>query len=132
MNALSSHKDLQNEFLALIESAACAHANDLHIRVAGDRAQVMATVRGEALPVAEWPLSRCEDLLSAAFALCDKADDYVYGSARSMRMTGERAALPEGVTMALVQFMPAKDGGRHLVARLSYAGDVCCGTCGGS
>jgi hypothetical protein len=31
----------------------------------------------------------------------------------------------------LMQFMPAADGGRRLVARISYQGDMCCGSCGG-
>lgn len=132
MNSIAPKSDLQAEFLAYLEAAARAHAGEFHIRLDGDRAMVIATVRGEPAHVTTWSAGRCEALLRAAFSLCDGAGDYDYGSARSMRMTGANAALPEGVSMVLVQFMPPKDGGRHLVVRLTYQGDVCCGSCGGS
>jgi hypothetical protein len=79
----------------------------------------------------EWPLEYCLPALSLAFALCDGPDDYQYGSTRSGRMTGEKSPLPQGLTMVFFQFFPARDGQRHLVARLTYDSDTCCGTCGG-
>ncbi len=132
MNAIPPAADLKKEFLAFLDAAARAHAGELFVRLEGDRALVMATIRGEQVQVAEWPAARCEPFLTAAFAACDKADAYEYGAARSMRMSGVETPLPEGVSMVLVQFFAPKDGGRHLVCRLTYAGDVCCGSCGGA
>lgn len=131
MSAVTPAADLQNEFKALLDAAARDHAGDLHIRIEGDRAVVIETVRGEPKQVAEWPAVRCQSLLPAVFDLCDKAEGYVYGSVHSLRLTGERMRMPEGVSMVLVQFFAPKDGGRHLVCRLTYEGDICCGSCGG-
>lgn len=131
MTVVTPTADLQAEFRALLDAAARAHAGDLHIRLDGGRARVVATLQGQPTEVAQWPAERCETMLPAVFALCDKAEGYTYGSSHSLRMTGERAPLPAGVSMVLAQFFPAKDGGRHLVCRLTYEGDVCCGSCGG-
>lgn len=131
MNSIAPQADLQAEFLALLDAAVRAHAGDLHIRLSGDRAVVGATIRGDQVVVTEWPAERLESVLPAVFGLCDKADAYVYGSSRSMRMTGERVALPETVSMILAQFLAPKDGGRVFVARITREGDVCCGSCGG-
>jgi hypothetical protein len=122
---------LQAEFLALLDTAARHHANDLHIRIEGERAMVRATVSGSVMDVADWPASRCGELLPAAFRLTDGEDDYVYGDSRSARMTGARVALPATVSMVFLQFFPARDGQRHLVARITRESDTCCGTCGG-
>jgi hypothetical protein len=131
MTIIAPEADLQAEFQAILDAVVRAHAGELSIRIAGDRAQVIATIRGEQVQIADWSASRLESVLPAAFALCDKADAYVYGSARSMRMTGERMALPETVSMILAQFFAPKDGGRVFVARITREGDTCCGSCGG-
>ncbi len=131
MNNIAPTADLQAEFQAILDAVVRAHAGDFSIRLAGDRALLGATVRGEAVQVADWPASRLESFLPAVFALCDKADTYVYGSSRSMRMTGERMALPETVSMILTQFFAPKDGGRVFVARITRESDTCCGSCGG-
>lgn len=123
--------DLQADFRSLLAAAADVHAGDVHIRLDGSQARVAAMVRGQVVPVTDWPVERCEAYLAAVFALCDKADAYVHGSARSMRMTGERLALPGGVSGCMVQFLPPADGDRVLVVRLNYVGDACCGSCGG-
>lgn len=131
MTAITATADLQTEFRSLLEAAAEVHAGDLHIRLEGGAAKVVATVRGQAAPVTEWPAARCEAFLGAVFALCDKADSFTYGAARSMRLSGERFALPAKVSGCLVQFLPPSDGGRLLVVRINYEGDACCGSCGG-
>ncbi|MBI3445595.1 MAG: hypothetical protein HY055_09605, partial [Magnetospirillum sp.] len=79
----------------------------------------------------QWPGARCHEALPGAFRLCDESDDYEYGASRSARMTGLKVALPKGVTMVFIQFFPPRDGQRHMVARLTYDSDTCCGTCGG-
>lgn len=131
MTALTATADLQSDFRELLEAAAAAHAGDLHIRLDGDVARVFATLRGTAAAVTEWPAGRCESFLTAVFSLCDKADVFAYGTARMMRLSGERFTLPGKVTGCLVQFLPPSDGGRVLVVRLNYEGDACCGSCGG-
>lgn len=131
MTAAAALADLQSEFRSLLEAAAEVHAGDLHIRLEGDAAKVIATVRGQPAAVTEWPAERCESFLGAVFALCDKADGFRYGEARSLRMSGERFALPGKVSGALVQFLPPTQGGRVLVVRINYEGDACCGSCGG-
>jgi hypothetical protein len=120
-----------SSFTDLLQLAAGAHASELTLRVENGQASVVAMVRGDAAQLAQWPESEAAPFLAQAFAVCDGADDFVPGVSRMMRMTGERAALPAGVATALVQFLPPREGGRHLVVRLSYEGDVCCGTCGG-
>ncbi|GEM_PF-1985757 len=131
MTVLTATADLQSEFRDLLEAAAAAHAGDLHIRLEGDVAKVFATLRGQATAVIEWPAARCESFLSAVFGLCDKADAFTYGTARNMRLSGERFTLPGKVSGCLVQFLPPSDGGRVLVVRINYEGDACCGSCGG-
>lgn len=123
--------DTQIEMLSLLENAVAAHANVVQVRIAGDQAVVETLATGAVVDARQIPLARCADLLSAAFRLCDEADDYQYDTSRSARMTGLRAALPKGLTMVFMQFFPARDGQRHLVARLTYDSDTCCGTCGG-
>lgn len=131
MTAMTATADLQSEFRELLEAAAAAHAGDLHIRLDGDVARVFATLRGAVTEVTDWPAARCEAFLSAVFSLCDKAESYSHGSARMMRLSGERFTLPGKVSGCLVQFLPPSDGGRVLVVRLNYEGDACCGSCGG-
>lgn len=131
MNSIAPEADLQAEFQAILDAVVRAHAGEFSIRLSGDRALLGATVRGEPVQIADWSASRLETFLPAIFALCDKAEGYVYGSARSMRMTGERMALPESVTMILAQFFAPKDGGRVFVARITRESDTCCGSCGG-
>lgn len=128
---MTTTADFQSDFRSLLTAAADVHAGDVHIRLDGPRAKVAATVRGQVVPVADWPAEHCQDFLGAVFALCDKADAYVYGSARAMRMTGERLALPDKVSGCMVQFLPPADGDRVMVVRLNYQGDACCGSCGG-
>lgn len=131
MTAVQNSTHLQSEFAALLQAAAEAHAGELHLRLDGDQARVGATVRGQPAAVAAWPAERVESFLSAVFALCDGADAFTYGSARSMRLSGERLTLPAKVSGCLVQFLPPVDGGRVLVVRINYQGDACCGSCGG-
>lgn len=121
----------QAEMLTLLEHAVAAHANVVQVRVAGDQAIVEVLATGSVVASREMPLARCADLLPAAFSLCDEADDYQYNTSRSARMTGLKSPLPKGLTMVFLQFFPARDGNRHLVARLTYDSDTCCGTCGG-
>ena len=123
--------DPKAELLSLLKHAVTVHATLLQIRVEGGRALVETLAAGQVIDVVDWPLERCAQALPAAFALCDGADDYQYGSSRTARMTGEAAALPPGLTMVFMQFFPARDGQRHLVARLTYDSDTCCGSCGG-
>lgn len=131
MTVLTATADLQSEFRDLLTAAAAAHAGDVHIRQEGDQAKVLATLRGVPTEVAEWPAARSEAFLSAVFALCDKADSFTYGTARMMRLSGERFDLPPKVSGCLVQFLPPGEGGRVLVVRINYEGDACCGSCGG-
>lgn len=123
--------DANTEITKLLQAAIAAHANVVQIRVAGDTAVIETLATGTVVATEEWPLARCAEVLPAAFRLCDEADDYEYGSSRSARMTGTKAPLPKGLTMVFLQFFPARDGQRHLVARLTYDSDTCCGTCGG-
>lgn len=123
--------EAQAEIVNLFEGAVAAHANVVQIRVAGETAVVETLATGSVVNSRELPLARCADLLPAAFRLCDEADDYEYNTSRSARMTGAKAPLPKGLTMIFLQFFPARDGQRHLVARLTYDSDTCCGTCGG-
>jgi hypothetical protein len=131
MTAIPTTTHLQSEFAALLNAAAEAHAGDLHIRLDGDTARVGATVRGQPAAITTWPAERCEAFLSAVFALCDGADSFRYGSARSMRLSGERLELPAKVSGCLVQFLAPVEGGRVLVVRINYQGEACCGSCGG-
>lgn len=119
------------ELLNLLDAAVAAHANVVQIRLDGTRAVVETLATGRVEASLDWSQDRCAEALPAAFALCDGSDDYEYGSTRSARMTGEKAALPKGVTMVFLQFFPPRDGQRHLVARITYDADTCCGTCGG-
>ncbi|ARJ66675.1 hypothetical protein WV31_13845 [Magnetospirillum sp. ME-1] len=121
----------QAEMLTLLEHAVAAHANVVQVKVAGDQAVVEILATGSVVASREMPLARCNDLLRGAFSLCDESDDYQYNTSRSARMTGLKSALPKGLTMVFLQFFPARDGQRHLVARLTYDSDTCCGTCGG-
>jgi hypothetical protein len=118
-------------FLDLVHNAAAAHASEINLRSEDGRARVVAMVRGDSMLMAEAGADQAQAFLADAFARCDGADTFMPGSARMMRMTGERAPLPAGIATALVQFLPEREGGRTLVVRLSYDGDVCCGTCGG-
>ncbi|MDO8607774.1 MAG: hypothetical protein Q7R40_14650 [Phaeospirillum sp.] len=131
MTVIAASLDPKAEMLALLNNAVAAHANVVQIRVAGDDAMVETLATGAVVATAGWTLARCAQALPAVFGLCDGADDYEYGSTRTARMTGEKAPLPPGVTMVFIQFFPARDGQRHLVARLTYDSDTCCGTCGG-
>jgi hypothetical protein len=118
-------------FLDLVHNAAGAHASEVNLRIEDGEAKVVAMIRGDAALMASWPAAETGAFLAQAFALCDGADSFTPGSSRMMRMTGERAPLPAGIATVLVQFLPPRDGARQLVVRLSYEGDVCCGTCGG-
>lgn len=131
MTMIAATLDSKAELLALLNTAVAAHANVVQIRLTGGTAVVETLATGAVVATAEWPLERCAQALPAAFGLCDGVDDYQYGSSRTARMTGEKAPLPAGVTMVFLQFFPARDGQRHLVARLTYDADTCCGTCGG-
>jgi hypothetical protein len=123
--------DPTSEVQSLLANAVALHANVVQIRVAGDRALAETLAAGRVVDLRDWPLERCAEMLPAAFALCDGPDDFEYGTSRSARMTGEKVPLPTGVTMVFNQFFPARDGQRHLVARITYDADTCCGTCGG-
>lgn len=129
MNVLSPES--QVEFLSLLEHAVAAHANVVQVRLVGETAIAEIVATGTVVASREMPTARCAELLPSAFALCDEADTYQYGASRSARMTGLKVALPQGVVMVFLQFFPARDGQRHLVARLTYDSDTCCGTCGG-
>jgi hypothetical protein len=121
----------QTDMLSLLENAVAAHANVVQVRVTGDEAVVETLATGTVVAARQMPLARCAELLPAAFSLCDESDNYQYNTSRSARMTGLKTALPKGLTMVFMQFFPARDGNRHLVARLTYDSDTCCGTCGG-
>ena len=121
----------KSELLTLLHAAVAAHSNLIQVRVENGRALVETLAAGQVVTTEDWPLEHCSIALPSAFSLCDGPDDYQYGSSRSSRMTGEKAPLPPGLTMVFVQFFPARDGQRHLVARLTYDSDTCCGTCGG-
>ncbi|RAU23767.1 hypothetical protein CU669_01335 [Paramagnetospirillum kuznetsovii] len=121
----------RTELLDLIHEAVAAHANVVQVRLDADKAVVETLAAGRVAASRDWSLDHCPQALASAFALCDGPDDYQYGSSRSGRMTGEKAELPKGVTMVFVQFFPPRDGQRHLVARITYDSDTCCGTCGG-
>lgn len=114
-----------------LTNAANVHASEIQLRRRDDGPdQLVAMVRGDAVLMAELDETQAADLLSQAFAACDGADQFTPGAARMMRMTGERQGLPAGVSQVLMQFMAA-GGGRRLVGRIAYEGDVCCGSCGG-
>lgn len=133
MNAIATPAaELQAEFLTLVEAAARRHAGQFEIRIEAGRAVAVIGVDGQGETLAEWPADHCRALLPAAFALIDGAvGAYEYGSFRSGLMTGARAPLPAGVATVFLQFFAAREGARHLVARITREGDVCCGTCGG-
>ena len=131
MTAITADLSPKSDLLALLNAAVASHANLVQIRIDGGRAVVETLATGQLVAEREWPLEYCALALPSAFALCDGPDDYQYGSTRSGRMTGEKAPLPQGLTMVFFQFFPARDGQRHLVARLTYDSDTCCGTCGG-
>lgn len=118
-------------FAQLLTSAATIHANEIQLR-AGDQGldQVVAMVRGDSVLMAELDETATADFLAQAFSACDGAEAYQPGASRMMRLTGERLDLPKGIAQVLMQFLP-QGGARQLVARISYDGDVCCGTCGG-
>lgn len=122
---------MTDTFAAHLTAATGIHANEIHLRGDDDVFRLVAMVRGDAVLMAELTPAQAGVFLADTFALCDGADTYQPGAARMMRLTGERLALPAGMAQALVQFLPPRDGGRQLVARISYAGDVCCGSCGG-
>ena len=121
----------QIEMLSLLEEAVAAHANVVQVRLEDGRALVETLATGQVVATRQWPGSRCQEALPAAFGLCDESDGYEYGTSRSAKMTGLKVALPKGVTMVFIQFFPPRDGQRHMVARLTYDSDTCCGTCGG-
>ena len=121
----------QTRFLDLLTKAVALHGSLVTIRLEGGLARSEIMAAGSMLACGEFAQADCPALLAAAFELCDGESDYQYGESRSAKMTGGKIALPAGVTMVLVQFFPARDGQRHLVARLSYDSDTCCGTCGG-
>jgi hypothetical protein len=123
--------DPQTEMLSLLANAVASHANVVQIRVAGERALVETLAAGSVVDTRDWPLERCAQVVPAAFALCDGPEDFEYGTSRTGKMTGEKAALPAGLAMVFVQFFPPRDGQRHMVARITYDADTCCGTCGG-
>lgn len=132
MHPYDTADDLRAEVATLLTTAADIHASEVQVALDGDTARVTATIRGERLDVVRWPTARCPAIMEAAYGLCDGAgDDFAYGKTHSLRMTGERFRLPAGVTMILMQFLPPRDGGRHLVARFTREADVCCGSCGG-
>ncbi|MGE4278721.1 MAG: hypothetical protein AB7G62_03985 [Magnetospirillum sp.] len=118
-------------FHTYLTNAVNVHASEIQLRSRDDGPDhLVAMVRGDAVLMAELDDAQTNDLLSQAFAACDGADQFTPGAARMMRMTGERKGLPTGVTQVLMQFMAA-GGGRRLVGRIAYEGDLCCGTCGG-
>ena len=131
MSLITATIDPKAELRGLLNAAVALHANVVQIRVEDGRALVETMAAGRVVTTEDWPLERCAVALPAAFALCDGEDDYQYGSSRTARMTGQSVALPAGLTMVFIQFFPARNGQRHLVARLSYDSDTCCGTCGG-
>ncbi|WP_043743081.1 hypothetical protein [Paramagnetospirillum magneticum] len=131
MNVIAPALDAQTEMLTLLENAVAAHANVVQVRVDGESAVIETLATGTVVDARQVPLSFCAELLPAAFGLCDESDGYQYNSSRSARMTGLKVPLPKGLTMVFNQFFPARDGQRHLVARLTYDSDTCCGTCGG-
>lgn len=115
-----------------LTNAANVHASEIQLRRGEDgQDSLVAMVRGDAVLMATLTQDETSSLLQQAFAACDGADTYVSGTARMMRLTGERQSLPQGVSQVLMQFMAA-GGARHLVSRLAYEGDVCCGSCGGA
>ena len=118
-------------FVDLVHNAAGAHASEVNLRVEEGKTLITAMIRGDAALMAEAGADQSDTFLAQAFSACDDSDEYIPGKARMMRMTGQKAPLPNGVSTALVQFMPPREGGRSLVVRLTYEGDVCCGTCGG-
>jgi len=114
-----------------LTNAANVHATEIQLRRGDDGCDsLVAMVRGDAVLMASLDQAQSEILLGQGFAACDGADAYVPGAARMMRLGGERLDLPQGVSQVLMQFM-AGGGGRRLVARIAYEGDVCCGSCGG-
>lgn len=128
-------------FAELLNAAATLHANEIQLRRGEDgaapgggaqvvAAQVVAMVRGDAVVMAELTESEAATFLAQAFSACDGAQAFQPGVARMMRLTGERLALPRGLSQVLMQFLPA-GGARALVGRIAYDGDVCCGSCGG-
>lgn len=123
-------------FAELLNAAATLHANEIQLRrgedgaAPGGGAQVVAMVRGDAVLMAELTESEAATFLAQAFSACDGAQTFQPGVARMMRLTGERLALPRGLSQVLMQFLPA-GGARALVGRIAYDGDVCCGSCGG-
>jgi hypothetical protein len=131
MTVIAAPLDAQTEMLTLLENAVAAHANVVQIRVDGESAVIETMTAGAVVDTRQVPLSFCAELLPAAFRLCDESDDYGYGTSRTARMTGLKVPLPKGLTMIFNQFFPARDGQRHLVARLTYDSETCCGTCGG-
>lgn len=131
MTTITAALDLRADFLSLLEEAAAAHANIVQLRLDGVAAIMETLATGTVVARAEGRLADCAQMLPAIFALADGLADYTYGDNRSTRMTGEKAPLPPGVAMVFLQFFPARDGQRHLVARITYDGDTCCGTCGG-
>ena len=131
MTMITAISHPKTELPTLLEQAVAAHANLVQVRLDGGRAVVEIMASGSVVAATGWPLEHCSQVLPATFGLCDGADDYQYGSSRTARMTGEKLALPAGITMVFLQFFPARDGQRHLVARLTYDSETCCGTCGG-
>lgn len=117
-------------FPHVLADAGGIHANEIQLRVAESGHQLVAMVRGDAVMMGELEVDQVADFLGQAFALCDGADEYQTGRGQMMRLTGERLPLPAGIAQVLMQFLP-NGGARRLVARISYDGDVCCGTCGG-
>lgn len=115
----------------LLGAAVAAHANIVQLRLEEEGAVMEIMAAGQVVSREVWPRESCAQLLPAAFALCDGVDDYSYDTSRSAKMTGEKLPLPKGVAMVFVQFFPARPGQRHLVARVTYDADTCCGTCGG-
>lgn len=122
---------MKSTFAELLNAAATLHANEIQLRAGEDGPErVVAMVRGDAVLMAELEAAQADALLAQAFSACDGADSYQPGTARMMRLTGERLALPQGIAQVLMQFLP-QGGARRLVGRIAYDGDVCCGSCGG-
>ncbi|OJX70336.1 hypothetical protein [Magnetospirillum sp. 64-120] len=114
-----------------LTNAANVHASEIQLRRGEDgQDSLVAMVRGDAVLMATLDQGAAETFLGQAFAVCDGAESYAPGIGRMMRLTGERLELPKGVSQVLMQFMAA-GGARRLVSRISYEGDVCCGSCGG-
>lgn len=118
-------------FAQVLADAGGIHANEIQVRTAEGGHHLVAMVRGDAVVMGELDADQVAAFLDQAFGLCDGADDYRAGAGRMMRLTGERLDLPTGIAQVLMQFLPP-GGVRQLVARLSYDGDVCCGSCGGA